>query len=548
MFRVLKAMATRSPSDRRRLWTIAFLTFAILGGTWSVATPLMASPDEPAHVVRAAAVVRGQVNGVEVMEPQMVGYIHSTWANSGVELPSWYQQLKTADTCYRFKGKIPAKCAKKVHEDSDTVLVTTSAGRYNPVYYFAVGWPSLLVSGPHSVYLMRLVSAVLSALLLASAMVTAGEWRRSWLPKIGVLAAATPMTLFLGGMVNPNGVEIAAGLLFWTAVLSLLIDPQPDLLKRRLARTGVAGVVLLEIRPLGLAWIVGTVFFGLLASQQGAVREIVKHRSARLWAVVLAVALAAAQAWNSTHPDHSTIQTSADLSFFKAAEHTFLESDKYLRQMIGWFGWLDAESPFLTVSVWSGTILLLIMLSLACGRRRDVIALLGLMAAILGIPIVAQGLQASTLGLIWQGRYLLPFAVGLPLLAATILSKRSPQGGLMRARLTLVIGSALAAAQLAAFFWALRRFTVGVEGHVIPMPAAWSPPGTWVLWTVVYALGSIGVVWLVAGQSDYRPPTVGDADGTGSASAVLSVTASPDAGVGRSLTVPSAVPAGAAEV
>ena len=32
---------------------------------WTVATPLMGAPDEPAHVIKAAAVVRGEMAGLE---------------------------------------------------------------------------------------------------------------------------------------------------------------------------------------------------------------------------------------------------------------------------------------------------------------------------------------------------------------------------------------------------------------------------------------------------------------------------------------------------
>lgn len=85
---------------------------------------------------------------------------------------------------------------------------------------------------------MRFVSALLCSAMLASALVTAAEWRRRSLAVLGVLAAATPMTLYMGGMVNPSGGEIAAGILVWTAMLSIVLSPDPRLLNHAAGQAG----------------------------------------------------------------------------------------------------------------------------------------------------------------------------------------------------------------------------------------------------------------------------------------------------------------------
>jgi len=58
---------------RRRLhgsvWALGGILLFALAAACSVATPLMASPDEPSHVVKAAAVVRGQWSGALGSEP-----------------------------------------------------------------------------------------------------------------------------------------------------------------------------------------------------------------------------------------------------------------------------------------------------------------------------------------------------------------------------------------------------------------------------------------------------------------------------------------------
>ncbi len=53
-------------------WWTSFAIFATLGLAWVIATPLFAAPDEPAHVVRAASVGRGELLGRDVPKAQQV--------------------------------------------------------------------------------------------------------------------------------------------------------------------------------------------------------------------------------------------------------------------------------------------------------------------------------------------------------------------------------------------------------------------------------------------------------------------------------------------
>ena len=50
--------ATWSPL---RVWIVAFLAFFSLTAAWALASPLTAVPDEPSHMIKAAATVRGQL-------------------------------------------------------------------------------------------------------------------------------------------------------------------------------------------------------------------------------------------------------------------------------------------------------------------------------------------------------------------------------------------------------------------------------------------------------------------------------------------------------
>ncbi|MFF2142618.1 DUF2142 domain-containing protein [Kitasatospora sp. NPDC058190] len=515
MITAVKSLADRLASSPRRLWAVSFTIFLLLGASWSLATPVGASPDEAAHLIRAAAVARGQVDGREVMVPHVVADIEGHFSETEVTLPRMYQDVKDVNACYVFKSDVPASCAPKLKDEPGTAPVTTAAGRYHPAYYFAVGWPSLLVGGEPALYLMRLMSAAICAALVASAMVSAAEWRRRDFTLLGVITAATPMALFMFGMVNPSGPEIAAGILVWSAGLPMLINPDPHLLNRRLVRLGIGALVLISIRPLGLIWFSGALFFALLLQTKGALREVLRRKATWFWGLAAVAAAGSAYAWAAQHPDHSVIDTPSSLTPLVAARKTFDNSLDYIKQMVGYFGWLDAPPPAATLLVWSGVVLALVLFALCFAKVRDTLAIAGAMAGIIAIPIVAQAMQAKSLGMIWQGRYLLPFAVGLPIVCAVICHERLPLGGSFTWRRLLVLSSfSLTVVNVAAFLWALRRNAVGTKGSLFISPAHWVPPGGWPLWVAVYTVAALALGVLVA-VSDNRGRGGLDAGGAG---------------------------------
>jgi hypothetical protein len=91
--------------------------------------------------------------------------------------------------------------------------------------------------------------------------------------------------------------------------------------------------------------------------------------------------------------------------------------------------------------------------------------------------------------LVWQARDGFPLYVGIVLVAGAIggrnlsgITRRSSgwssSEGIFR-RLAVLVGSAIAVAQLADLLWALRRYTVGLGTTVNPLahvPEYWDPP------------------------------------------------------------------------
>ena len=505
----------------RRVWLVAFLAFFALAAAWALASPLTSVPDEPWHMVKAAATVRGQFHGtpITVVEHGRTG--NTSVPMTGYRLPTAYSFLTNLHECYYTDPHVAASCAKALTAQSGTALAGTTAGSNNPLYYLAVGWPSLLSGGPVGMYGMRLVSAALSSAMLASAVVTAFQWsrRRRYL-MTAVLAAATPMVLFLNGAVNPNSLEATSAILLWMAVLSLLTDPRPELVPRLLTRVGVAALALVSVRQLGPAWALVIIVCAALAGQRGTLRDTLRRRTVWLWTAIVGVVGLGSIAWTARFSVlGSTAANHPNLTFSVAARQTFAETTAYLRQMIGYFGWLDVQPPYHLASLWYIPVLALLIGACLVGGPREVTALVLLAVSVVAIPVVAQGRQAQTLGYIWQGRYLLAVAAGLPLLAAAILAKREPRWGWLDRvvnRLPMPVTVSTLVLGFLMFGTTLRRYAVGTRGPWLTLHPAWSPPGSVLGVVLLYLVGAglAGLVMLAAGR-ETAPTPVGAADGDG---------------------------------
>jgi hypothetical protein len=187
--------------------------FFLLGAAWALASPLLSGPDEPAHIVRAEAIVRGQLIG-RPLSP------NPDYPFTSVLVPGFLENVnRLTYWCYLYDTAHTARCAPPLSGPNHLVAVTTYVGHYPPLYYEAVGWPSLLAGGTAGVLLMRIVSAFINSVLLATALWLA--LRRSRVLVLAILAAVTPAVMFFSGSVNPSGMEMASAVCFWCALLGL---------------------------------------------------------------------------------------------------------------------------------------------------------------------------------------------------------------------------------------------------------------------------------------------------------------------------------------
>jgi Predicted membrane protein (DUF2142) len=176
-------------------------------------------------------------------------------------------------------------------------------------------------------------------------------------------------------------------------------------------------------------------------------------------------------------------------------------------QMIGVFGWLDTPAPFLTILLWTMMLGGLTGLALVAGVRRQCVALIGLIGAATLVPVVIESAKAEDVGFIWQGRYTMPLAVGVPILAGLMVSTGERRYLVLdRTRLTLIATVALFVAHFLAYVQHLRRNMVGYDGPIqFWRDPNWSPLlPAWLL-TAGYALALAGLLlWLFGRASVVR--------------------------------------------
>lgn len=450
----------------------AGLTF-LLGAIWTVATPLFASPDEPSHAIRAVATWAGDADGRIVREDGIRVKMY--------RVPAPYGRAQAIAVCSAFQVDQTADCGPAFDVQGRSSDAMSTAGFYPPLFYRLVGWGGALVDGSAGMYLMRLIHSAAVAVLVGFAAVSTVRRGGGALALAGIAVAVTPMVVFLAGTVNSSGLEIAASIALWCSLLALLAPTAPPL-RARWLDAGIAigsGSVLIFTRTFSPGYAAVIAGIALVATAGLGPRELLRRRDVIITYAVLAVAAVAATGLIVASGQFDSPATSGRPL---APGETPLSvglgmTERIGREMVAVFGWLDTGTAQLSYYVWIVACCSLVMGAVLLGQRR---ALSGLALAALAtfvLPIAANWGQARTGGFVWQGRYSLPLAVGVPILAALICD----QAGLARRvyrRFVTTLGVLVAVGQTYAAYWALRRFAVGLHGELFFFgEAKWAPPG-----------------------------------------------------------------------
>jgi hypothetical protein len=465
------------------LWAL----FSLIGGLWALASPVFSVPDEPAHAVYSAAAVRGDVWGP------------AEGLRTSVEVPAEFADAAGMPTCYAFQPEAPAGCSGAFEDKAGTAEAITSAGRYPPVYYMYAGLGSLVAGGAKAVYLMRLLTVLVTAALLASAVCSVLDQRRRTYSLIGIGLATTPMLFFFTGAVNPQAPEIAASILLWLSGAGLLHGLRSETPTRiafsnpAFRRVVVAVLVLTVDRPLSLFWLAVIVVCLLAAlGSVSAVKDLFAATAGRIAVGIAALTSAFTLFWIMAR--HSLLQQDvpmfADTPLTQAINISVGKLDSEYQEMIGVFGWRDTPSPGIVYVAFTVMLGALLVVSAARSSVRQIAAVAGLAVLVLLLPPILELREYRLSAFAWQGRYTLPIAVGVPLLLGFFADRRPDRrSSLQEARRTLVlVAGGLVVVQVGAFFGALNRNIHGISGLWFASEEGWAPPVPGLLLLAAYTI------------------------------------------------------------
>lgn len=501
------------------------VALAVVVVSWMLVVPPGAGADEPSHLVRAGAVVRGEWSGEDVGELSLEAHV----------LPDSYV---LPDTCYAFLPDVPVSCASPVDRTGADVVLTTRADEYQIWPHLVYGLPTLL-PGPAAIWWARLAGAAIVVALVGGALLHAGTaWRR-----VGIVAALTPMALGTFATVNPSTFVIAGAIALWT------VTSRRGPWSAGGAWLLAAGWAAMSLsRRDGLVWAVLVV----IVLQWSFGWSLLERWRAMPWGPRVAIVLSSAVTviWGLTNDSRvsqlvalsplalvgSEVARSAWDRRASAAQRLAYaigaagaiaavtvgallrrpggwdselartvvgQTGTHLVEAIGVLGWLDAPLPWVVVGGWIVLVGILGAGALAAEVRRPAIALAVLVLAVT-TSWVFELLHGNTTGRYWQGRYSLPLLVGIPIVLAAAARQRAV------ARAVVVTAIVLMNAAL----WAsARRWGVGLQGSLRPWE--WDTPHTPVPVVVLLASHAIGsavlawvlLTWAEAGRRPDVTPT-----------------------------------------
>jgi hypothetical protein len=427
-------------------------------------------------VIKAAGTVRGQLIGGD--EP------NQSTALRDMKVPKAYAKADTSPTCYQFQPDVAASCQGPWVFGSTPTHAATYVGRYPPFYYFVVGLPTLVTTSEWGWYAMRSISALICAIFAGLALAVAAVHGRSRLLPIAVGVAATPLLLFLSAIINPSGMEMASGLCMWAAGLVIVLDhieAPPRAAVGALVASGAALAISRSISPLWVGIVLGVMF---LLDPRGIIARLREPGPFRKGVVALVAVCAVAGVYGLITKTYAIFPAGGAVPPGSSTLHILRlaldRTDMYYRQFIGVFGYLDTHSPAVTVVIWTVLLIALVVagLIMATWRQRACMVLIGI--AIIAIPTVISSSHARVDGIVWQARYSYPLDVGLLLLAAAVLTRGPLAAKRVVRPVAVVTAVAIAVAQYAGWFQALRRYVVGQHGTLrfaFTNPrGAWQPP------------------------------------------------------------------------
>jgi hypothetical protein len=405
----------RSP---RAVPALVLLGVLVVQVAWILALPPFAAFDEFDQAYRADAVAHGE------------WLAHGTPKHGRGGLVTVPRDIVSAAhaQCSALKYTGHDNCNPAEVLPDGEVRVASAASRYHPAFYWVVGSAARPFRGADALYVMRFTGALICALGIAVATWCIRRRTTSRWPVLGLLLALSPVLLYSTTIPAPNGLEMVAGLVLWSTLLSL------DAARRPgdgwvLLWAVVAAVLLVTLRTLGPLFAALIVVCVLMVRRRQLRGIVLTHRwplAAGL--LVTAAATVASVAWILLQSPLGTSATrSADIDPKVLADASY----GVVLQVVP-LGNLQAiasaplrGTPAPTVVYAAYGLLLLALFATALrhtrGSARQGLVLALVLSQLVPVAVSAAGLKS--VGLVWQGRYGLPLVAGMTVLACVLLAE-----------------------------------------------------------------------------------------------------------------------------
>jgi hypothetical protein len=377
---------------------IGWLLIAIAGLGLFISTPPSAGPDEPTQELTA-------------------------WYLSGHGLrPSsaeWFSVPVSfsVDPCFKEHSDVTASCAPP----RSTAQATVSTSRvltYPPPYYWVVGAGERLAASLAGLEYADIGGRLASFFLNFGALLLLSLYMRRRNPWWGtfLLLVSTPMAIFMGIVVNPNGWEITCGLVM-AAILSEAVWGGQSLGSAAWPKTtslilAAASIALCLARPLGFVWAAGLTVSAIALAPSISRSLILRVVCVVAPGILLGLSWALVNTAFTSGSEIGAVTSPAPFIYVAWFVLSLLYFPLRLNQMFGILGWLDTPPPLLLLLVnvvaWGA-----LLIRLPSIRKAAIVC------GVFGIVILPSAIETSgwaSWPWWWQGRYTLPFALGFVLL------------------------------------------------------------------------------------------------------------------------------------
>jgi Predicted membrane protein (DUF2142) len=514
----------RSVHQRSRWVPVTLLTLGLLllGVAWVFGNAPGASPDEPATYTKAIATAYGDfiprpvapapkgATGPEVFDADSIGFF--VIPTRLVADPRWgcaTANIFEPATC--LTKKLPRAASAPT---SKTTAVSTYVAYYPPLVFGLTGLIARL--GTHAIdalYLGRMADLVVSIVMLCFAFaLSKGRWQI-----VALLAATSPMVIFLAGSFNPSGVEVAAGIAFAVVICDFCRGSSSKLTWWAFA---ICGCVLSTARPFGPLWVIADGLLLLAVIGPSRLVRLCTRPTGRMrgacWLVALASIFTVVWDLFVSNTPHGSIST---------VIHDIGPSISQLRAMVdqfpGVFGWADVSMPQVTVNAALALYALILLAGFITARGlRKRIVLVGFLAVSFIIAVGTDAAVQIPFNFGVQARYVMPLSAMALLFSGYMLDERlrNRYSALGQRRsivglrerfglgvLPILLAAALVAFQVEGWLWNTHAYADGRSGpwSFLSHPG-WVPPIGWNRLLGVMVAGVIlmmsGVLWLMRSE------------------------------------------------